>query len=314
MKRMLSAFMCAVFFISSAAIPAGAYGSHEDEITTTNKMTFTPNKSAYLPGEEIIITASMESIWGDPDIVDDIQYYEDQFLPGAYGMSALTAAIIFPTDVFTPTSGKFLLDSSTIKNADIANGTRSLVSEATNDGCYWFRVESEIYTWNEDAYAFLTGSGELFRFSLTVSKDAKPGVYRLPVGPYAITDYEQGASNGLPPEFEFFGKWYAWIGNCDSLYTDRPCDYGAGLVGGNPENRASVAYVEIVISDNTILDDPIRGDCNMDGEISQDDADLALKFLAKWNDILISEENSDANNDGDVNLSDVAWILRYIYL
>ena len=59
------------------------------------------------------------------------------------------------------------------------------------------------------------------------------------------------------------------------------------------------------------LDALLKGDATDDGKINLSDAALMLKHIAKWN-VEISDDASDTNSDGKVNLSDVSTILQYI--
>ena len=252
MKRIISLVICLAVMLPATLIRAFSYGELDDLVTTTNKMVFTTNQNTYRPGDEIIITASMESIWGNPDLVGDVFGYDRYEFPGAYGMNALIATLIFPTETFTPKGGKTFEDgSSTIlnfnKNDCRVSVNKTALSKAKAYGYYTFTFLSGIFNEYEDRYAFFNGSGDLCQFKLTVNENAVPGVYKLPIGPYYSA---LEISDITTPDFEFFGQSYYRFDGYDSNYNPRPCDYGAGY-------GSDVAYIEIVVKgEHTAPDDP----------------------------------------------------------
>ena len=263
MKRILSVFLCAAMLLSMVAMSASAWSLEEaDElITNTNEMSFTLNKDSYKPGDTVTITATMDSIWGDSELEGDIPGYEDLVLPNAYGMDLFTACLVFPLDVFTPKAGNDFKGKSDIigyDDTDMYEGitvTKTGLSDAKKGGYYTFLVKCSTFNVDEDMYGSFNGSGDLCKWNLTINEDAKPGTYKLPVGPYCITDYETGAENGLAPTYEFFGQWYADIGNSDTLLYDRDVNYNSPTgehVNNDPTNGA---YITIVVEGNATEED-----------------------------------------------------------
>lgn len=60
-----------------------------------------------------------------------------------------------------------------------------------------------------------------------------------------------------------------------------------------------------------ILEIPMLGDVNNDGEVDAQDASLVLQYVAKKIDS-IEIENADVNNDGNVDAQDASLILQYV--
>lgn len=234
MKRILSIILCVAMLSSMVSMAVSAVGELEDQVTTENVMSITTDKDSYKAGDTVTITASMESIWGDYALEGNIEGYDD-VMPGAYGMNILCANLIYDTSVFTAKVHKSLLGSSTIVNADAAEASVSGNNpiEAKANGAYYLMAESDIYNANYDGYGFFSGSGDLWTWNLTIAADAAPGTYYLPVGPYVITDTQ---TEGKNPVVKFADeglndRYWAWLGNPDSLLIDREVTYKTNYDG-----------------------------------------------------------------------------------
>ena len=256
MKRILSIFLCIAMLSSMIAMTAVAYDEDVyNGITNENIMSFKvtdgnsgEEKTTFKPGDTIFITGTMDSIWGDPEIDDDVTGYEGNVLPGAYGMSTFTTAMVFPIDVFTPKAGASAAGKSTIANfSGICPVTKTALADAKKTGFYSFITEALTMNEDEDQYTFFTGSGELCTWKLTVNEDAAAGTYLLPVGAYAITDYETGAADGLIPKWEFFGNWYADLGHSDSQLNDRAVKFVSPTGQNVNDDPTQGAYIAITI-------------------------------------------------------------------
>ena len=283
MKRILSVFLCVTMLLSMVAVSATAWSFEEaDElITNTNEMSFSLNKDVYAPGDKVVITATMDSIWGDPELEGDIPGYEELVLPNAYGMDLFTACLVFPLDVFTPSAGKDFKGKSDIigyNDTDMYEGitiTKTGLSDAKAGGYYTFLVKCSTFNVDEDQYGSFNGSGDLCQWNLTISPDAKSGTYKLPIGPYCITDYETGAEMGLAPKYEFFGQWYADIGNSDTLLYDRDVNYNSPTGEQVNDDATNGGYITIVIDDGTtpVEPEPPVEEDPMSFEFAADDAE-----------------------------------------
>ena len=255
MKRIISMFLTVTMLASMIAMAVSAYDQDVYEsITNENVMSFKVTdelgneKDSFEAGDQIWITGTMDSIWGDPTIEDDVYGYEGNILPGAYGMSAFTTAMVFPLDVFTPKAGASAAGKSTIANfGATCPVTKTSLTDAKKTGFYSFITEALPMNEDEDQYTPFTGSGELCTWKLTVNEDAAPGTYLLPIGAYGITDLETGAANGLVPKWEFFGNWYADLGHSDSQLNDRVVKFVSPTGQNVNDDPTQGAYIAIQV-------------------------------------------------------------------
>ena len=245
---------------SMASMTVFGVGELEDQVTTENVMNITTDKDSYAAGETVVITASMESIWGDYALEGDIEGYEDMIMPGAYGMNIICANLIYDTDIFTAKKHTDLLKGSGILNADAneASVSGNNPIEAKANGAYYLMAESDIYNADYSGYGFFSGSGDLWQWNLTIAADAAPGTYYLPVGPYVITDTE---SVGKIPVIKFADddsdRLWAWLGNPDSLLIDREVTYKTNYDG--PSRVESFSYEK---DGKTITEDGTEYECS----------------------------------------------------
>ncbi len=307
MKRIISISLCVAMLLSMIAMTVSAYGSYTDQVTTENVMKITTDKDSYKPGDTIVISASMESIWGDPDLVDNIEGL-DYELPGAYGMNIIQATVIFDRSVFSAKAYTNLFADtrngiySTILNSDAlgVTVTGNNFLDANSLGTQNVTVTSAIHNLEdaemiEPKYCFFNGSGDLWKWNLTIKEDAAPGTYYLPVGPYRYTapDY-----TGYQPDIAFLDdgvndRVFGYNGNVDSLLTDdHKVRYDTGYDGpsrvdaDHPELRQVFdpydiegSYIEIVI----------------EADITEEDISAAAQV-----DALIDEIGTVYNVDGKV--------------
>jgi len=266
MKRILSIFLTVAMLISMLAMAVSAYDEDlYNSITAENQMSFKVTNSAtgeetttFKPGDEIHIAAHMDSVWGDPDIEDDIVGYEGNVLPGAHGMAGIAGCLVFPLENFTPKAATDIKSlDSTINNSGIdpttdlkyeMTVTKTALSDAKKGGYYSILTESDTFNGDEDRYTFFSGSGDLAVYKLIVNENATPGTYKLPIGAYCITDLKTGAENGLEPKYEFFGQWYADIGHTDSQLKTRTVNFVSPTGENVNDDPTNGAYITITIA------------------------------------------------------------------
>ncbi|MBR4881302.1 MAG: hypothetical protein IKU19_05170, partial [Clostridia bacterium] len=287
MKRILSIILCVAMLVSAAAVSATAWDqSVADSITTENVMSFELNKESYKPGDEVTITAHLDSIWGDSSIEGSVEGYS-LVAEGAYGMSLFATCVVFPTDVLTAKTGKDFKKNSSIENYSsdyMLSITKTENAIANERGFYSIIVEAEtIHTWEDEdtgdefkKYGFFNGSGDLCQFKFTVAEDAAPGVYKLPIGPFAVTT-ANGAEYGQPPEYQFADindNYFYSIGNVDASANDRDVKY----VSPNGEyvngDCTKGAYVTIVVEggEGPVVPEPPVVEDPMEFNFAADDA------------------------------------------
>ncbi len=263
MKRILSLVLCMAVLLSSVILTVSADSAIDADpeklasITTENIVRYTPDKETYKPGEIIYINVSMNSIWGNPELVGHIPGYEDE-MPGAYGMSVLTACVVFGcfdstnySNPFTPMAVTDLASSSTILNMDRATVGKSALSDAKRNGWMNWFAGSPSFTEEEDAYGMFNGSGDLCTFRLKVNEDATPGTYYIPVGPYAaiVTEKDDAIAFG-DIHMNYFGVCNSFNDSVDPNFVTAVTntDYKDPKHADNPYEGA---YVKIVIEGET---------------------------------------------------------------
>ena len=93
----------------------------------------------------------------------------------------------------------------------------------------------------------------------------------------------------------------------DGTYTDMNATY-------DEETNTLVYYTEhfskYLIAKG--ISSIIFGDVNGDGEVNAKDVTILERYVAKWDDVEIVDENSDLNSDGLINAKGVTILARYI--
>ncbi len=267
MKRILSLVLCMAMLLSLIPMVVTADSAIDADpeklasITTENVVRYTPDKETYKPGEIVYINVSMDSIWGDPELVGHIPGYEDE-MPGAYGMSVLTACVVFGcfdstnySNPFTPMAVTDLASSSTILNMDRATVGKSALSDAKRNGWMNWFAGSPSFTEEEDAYGMFNGSGDLCTFRLKVNEDATPGTYYIPVGPYAaiVTEKDDAIAFG-DIHMNYFGVCNSFNDSVDPNFVTAVTntDYKDPKHADNPYEGS---YVKVVIEGDYTEDD-----------------------------------------------------------
>ncbi len=105
----------------------------------------------------------------------------------------------------------------------------------------------------------------------------------------------------------------------DHKNPDGTSAYGEAFTAQKPTTNA-VGYMgkecslcgDIIIFEEIAKLPIMYGDCNMDGSINITDVIVLLQHIAKWPDLYISLDNSDAIKDGRINITDAIIILQYI--
>ncbi len=344
MKRIISISMCVAMLLSMLSMTVGAYGSYTDQITTENVMKITTDKDSYNPGDTIVISASMESIWGDPDIVDNIEGF-DYELPGAYGMNIIQATVIYDPSVFSAKAYTNLFADtrkgiySTILNSEAlgVTVTGNNFLDANRNGAQNVTITSATHNLEDSAmiepmYCFFNGSGDLWKWNLTIAEDAAPGTYYLPVGPYRYTSTDMG--DGYQPDIAFLDdgvndRVFGYNGNVDSLFIDRKVTYDTGYTGpsrvdaDHPELRQvfdpceiEASYIEIVIEANgeitspttpPVVEDPMSFELTVDNTGYVKDDIVNATFSVKNNEGLNDAAGSTISFDNsELKLIEIA--------
>jgi len=273
MKRIISIFLCVAMLMSMVVISASAWDEDvASQIETENIVSYTLNKETYAAGDEVLITVSMDEIWGDPDLVGTIPGFAFE-APGAYGMALLAPSIAFPTDVFEVT--KSIRDyagssdiyglgkdpngdkwGNTITKTDTADanayGFMTALVEAKDIYTYEYEDEDTGDYVEEKIFGLFQGSGKVVQFRMNVKEDALPGTYKIPLGSF------QRADGAADSEYEFFGNYFKANGFVDgsaNAYGERPITFVSATDEYVNDDPSQGAYVTIVIEGGVTAED-----------------------------------------------------------
>ena len=238
--------------------------------------------------------------------------------------------------------GKIILEviaqpsvSTRIVDINSSSGMQNGVN--INNKVAFGKLSDGAYHYSLVAQMGFTHKGKTFKFgneNVIVSSDFTVGkVKTVPVEKIVVTNQRSSLAYGEPYDFQWTvypenatNRSVTWTSSNESVlwltsgdYADvvyKGCGTTTVTVKANDGSGVAVSFDVTVYNPNQEEEPPlgdvvrIPGDVNDDGKVNSLDAQLTMKYAAKWA-VTINLINADVNADGKVNSVDAQLILKY---